>query len=105
MTQQEAIDSIYQTLEANEPERYAKLISMPLNELVGMAGEYSQQNPTVFKPTPPGSLNFACFLTAIYFYAQALALCDLITDPTLRKSCRISAKEAYCDAHDACVAA
>ena len=88
-------------LAKESPEAHAFIVSETAEDMLNRVSQFSG-GLTVFKARPDGATNIVCYWTAEWYYAQALATCDLISDPQLQKQCKINAKQAYCDAYGAC---
>ena len=98
MTQQECIDAIWDVVFKTNP----NAATLDVESMDGAVLSFMAGNPTVFKAMPQGATNFTCYWDAIFYYAQALVICEAITDPQLKKQCKINARESYCDSYDAC---
>lgn len=105
MTQAEIIQEALDIIQKNQPQHYEKLLTETPEETAARTIAVINGDPTIFKARPQGATNLVCYWIAEFNYAQALATCDLISDPNLRKQCKMSAKQVYCDAFDACAKA
>jgi len=102
MTQQECIEQALDVLEKTDPKEHAKLLDQTHTNWAASLSSVVISNHTLFKARPQGATNLTCYWTAEFFYAQALVICEAITDPQLKKQCKINARESYCDSYDAC---
>lgn len=102
MGQTQTINNILSVLYSDNPSAHQKFISASSSENLVMIGSFASSNPTVFKARPDGATNIVCYWTAEFYYAEALVICDLISNTQLKQQCKADAKKAYCIAFDEC---
>lgn len=58
--------------------------------------------PLPLKECPCGALCLTCCQLANFDYAAAIAICNLITTPSIKKQCKANATALYCGIIEAC---